>query len=566
MPLDSAGRWVPKTSPKQDDLRELCRRSSYVLASGPRYSGKTAGCEHAIVEHGWNTPFGNDCLITCSQTVGVDSGIWKELTQFVIPQWIRGDFGMRWVREPFTVGVSKRPMCEITNRVSLDLPEDASDDELRAAGAVTAFQLESLKVEAEAEDRFKPRKFTGIYVPELTTFHDRKTFDTWTECLRPGVMESLPAGIHFLFLADTNPPDDESWWIHDLWWDLLEAEEASIDPVDYGFPEDDQDALPALLELKRGLARIDINVEDNPFADPSHVRKLKAKYAHNHDLYQRYILGQCVQTTENSLFHTTFRPSFHVIGEIESPANKEPEIMVPEEGCYELCTGWDPGDSVNSAAVIAEKGFTTEIIQVEGKEPIEMKVPVFKFLDEVVWTGEPHKIEDFVLEFMKKMAFWENVIERPGRTVWRHWSDDNVFGKLSPETKRYLNQLIYDASVMWIAKKEVFVSGPVVLQAVEKGPGSVAMRIDLWKKLLFDERLFFSASRCPKLIAMNKGIKKGKTAGQLIMKGTPHKHPFDAGSYLVASEASDELYRRVMSHLINTSREKNKSSMVSIPV
>lgn len=555
MPVDTTtGVWGPENSLKQKELRELCRKFRFPLANGPRFSGKTIGCQHAFVEHGWNTPRGNDCIITCSQTVGIDSGIWKEFTETVIPEWIDGDFGLRWVREPYVMGVSKKPTCSILNRKSLELdnPDHLTENELKRAGAVTVFQLESLKDEKEVEDRFKPRKYTGMYVPELTTFHARKTFDTWTECLR---LTNPEPGTKFLFLADTNPPDDDSWWIHDLWWLLLE----DTDDTDEGIreflessledPSDEQITalIPPTRILKKQLIRIDIAVEDNPYADPEHVALLKAKYAHNKELYERYIEGKCVRTTEGSLFVKNFRESFHVIGEEQSPGNLTPEVIYPSEETYELITGTDPGP-VNYSFHIVEK-----IILDREAFPQYAGKPIFNTLDELVLVKEDYDLNDVVEQCVAKMQFWEKLCAR--KFSWVHWSDRSVFDTKVPFTDKFWHAIVYELS-----------RGLIDFKAAERGKGSVNQRIELFDRMLFSDRIFFNKNFTPKTIAMVKGIKKGKTSVGGISRGSPHKHPFDSLTYVVSSECSDELAKSIIQQIRQLRNEKQTSSLVSVPL
>lgn len=565
MPIGPDGQWYLRTSPKQDELRALCKQFRYVLANGPRYSGKTIGCYECIMDHCWDVPNANFAIITISQTVGMDSGVWKDITEVIIPDRISGNYGLEWVKQPYIQSTSKKPACQITNKY----------------GGVATLQLESLKVEEEAEDRFKPRRYTGIYVPELTTFHSRGTFDCWTECLRT---IGLPDNMH-LFLADTNPPDDQSWWIHDVWWDLLEISEQDLADPDvlqrfFLQLKDKPDlydlAFKSTIALKRSLARIDITIADNPFADPDHVLKLQAKYAHNDELYRRYINGECVRTTTDSLFHKVFRPSFHVIGEIKTAKIPDPEIMVPEPGCYELITGWDPGIS-NSSAHIAEKPY--RIVEFTDKDGIkkERKEPILKYVDELCIIDEPHSLLDFVLAFMKKMQFWEDYLERQGKIVWKHWSDRSVLDMVSPESKKYFHQIIFEASVQLLqegyddekgVRKPFTIAAPIILEAAPRGPGSVQQRVDLWSKLLFDERAYFSAEKCPFLINAIKSLKKGTNSVQVIQKGSKHKHSFDSASYLACSELQDELTRAVISNLINQRRsgESGASTIITTPI
>lgn len=233
----------------------------------------------------------------------------------------------------------------------------------------------------------------------------------------------------------------------------------------------------------------------------------------------------------------------------------------------ELITGMDPGDSVNSAAVIAEKTHRIEIIQTKTGL-VERKLPVLKYLDEVVWTGEAHSLEDFTVELMLKMMFWEKELGRPGNVMWRHWSDRSVFDRLSPESQRYLHQIVFDASVIFIkqaqARGETPPRDPILLQGADRGPGSVGQRIDLTRRLLFDERMYFSKSRTPRLIESVKGLKKGTgTVNVSVQRGSPLKHAWDAATYLAMSECSDELNRAVVGHML-ASRRKSEGTLVTL--
>lgn len=534
-------------------MREVCRRKKFVLVSGPRFSGKSVANYHALAEHAWLTNPGNITIITVSQTVGMDSGVWQDITKHTLPEWIGhypdgrpwegldyrknkvegGNFGMEWVRAPYIQNVSKKPTCEVSN----------------CAGGVTMIQLDSLQNEEEAEDRFKPRRYSMIYVPELSTFKKRETFNTWTECLR---MIGLDEQSH-LFLADSNPCDDSCWWMHDLWWDLLET------------PEDD---LPEFLEDKKwpmtvdvlkvwknSLARVDIMVEQNRFADPNHVALLKAKYAHNDELYRRYILGECVRTTSDSLFAEVFRPTFHIVGEVETKTNASNlEMMYPEEDCFELMTTWDPGSSANWAMQIVEKFFPTP--EKYGEKVRAYKnAPCFKVLDEVCVIGEDVDAQEFVNAVLKKMDFWEAQV---GRTVrWKHYSDRSVFDMRDIQSGKYYHQIIHEMS-----------GGRIALIGVEKKGQSVRAGIDLMRRLFWEERLWLNAGTCPTTITAIKAIKKGRSELAVMQKGSAHRHPIDSLRYLLQAECYDELMRQMMLNIRSRKEAKagEKSSLVCVPL
>jgi len=499
-------------SPKQQALIEACRKKKFVLASGPRYSTKTCGCLVALCDHAWRTDRGNIAIVAVSQSAGLDSGVWEDLVTSILPSYMSQNTGMTWVREPFVANVTKKPTCEVSN----------------AFGNRTRIQLDSLKYEHEAEARFKGKRYSMMYISELSNFLRRKTFDVWGECLR---MLHLKPEDH-LFLADTNPADEgERSWIYQLWYVLRNTPTEEL-------------ADPMLAALKQHLELVEFELADNLFVDRERIDELIGRYVHDQDLYNRYVKGLWIQASTNALFAQVFRPLRHVIGEIETPANPDPAIMVPEQSTFELGGGWDPGDSVNSAAVIIEK--------VLRKLPDGRTEPVFKILDELVIVNEDHTIDDFTQRFVEKMDWWA---QRMGREYhWKHWSDRSVFDVREPRENKYYHQLIYEAS-----------GGRVTLMAAERGRKSVQQRVDLCRRLLFDDRLFVSNDKCPQAIAMFKSLRRGKSEIATIARGSPFKHVFDAIMYYIASECYDELQQSVLDTISAVREKKMGSTVVAIP-
>jgi hypothetical protein len=517
-------------SPKQKEGMEICRRKQFVLFSGPRLTGKTQCSLHCLPDHAWRTDRGNISICAISQSTGLDSGVWKSLTQVTIPSWIKSGMGMKWARKPYTQNVTKRPCCSVTN----------------SFGGISEFQLDSLKIEREVEDRFKSREFTALYVPELSHFREKKTFDIWSECLRaPHLTDDK-----FLFLADTNPSDDgEQSWIYFQWFIL-----PKLNYDEYCQYANKRD-LPILSEsalesYKASLGLLEFQISDNVFLSKARVERLEATYASDPDLHDRYIKGLWKQASTDALFSKVFRPRFHVVGEIETPGNPDPEILVPELSTSRMPTGWDPGDGVNSAFCIVEK-TEGKIYLPSGKAVVKS---IFKVLDELVITGEDHSLDDFTEEAVKLMEWWE---DREGKPFeWEFWSDRSVFDRKEPRHKKLYHQIIYEAS-----------GGSVVLRAADRGPGSVQQRIQLLRKLLFEGRIRFSNDKCPRTIEMCRSMRPGKSGLQPIQKGSVHKHPFDSLMYCIASESYDEL-EEMMINQMRTSRDENQneSSVIAIPM
>ena len=504
----------------------MCRQKQFVLFSGPRLTGKTECSVHCVVDHAWRTDRANVSVVSVSQSTGLDSGIWNKLTQQTIPQWISSGMGLKWHKKPYIANVTKRPACSIVNKY----------------GTISSLQLDSLKFEHEVEERFKSREFSCMYVPELSNFREKKTFDIWAECLRGSHLRDD----QFLFLADTNPADDgEDSWIYYVWFVLPQLNY----PEYCEFCHKKDIAVlseSAFNSYKKSIGSLTFNISDNVFLTKERIERLEATYYSDPDLYDRYILGLWKKASADALFHKVFRPRFHVIGEIETPANPDPEIMAPEKSTVRIPTGWDPGAGVNSAFAIVEK-VVGKIRLPSGKLADKS---IFKVLDEVVITGNDHSLDEFTEECVKRMQWWE---EREGRGFeWDYWSDRSVFDMKEPRQNKYYHQIIHEVS-----------GGLVVLKSADRGPGTVLQRIHLLRKLLFENRIFFSNDRAPRAIEMCRAMRSGPGTLQPIQKGSPHKHIFDAIMYCVASECYDEIHEALIDR-IRTSRNDDAPALISV--
>jgi hypothetical protein len=189
--------------------------------------------------------------------------------------------------------------------------------------------------------------------------------------------------------------------------------------------------------------------------------------------------------------------------------------MVPQESCEFLMTGWDFGP-VNPAVAFIEPFMP----KADGKEH-------FKVIDEIALRGVEISVREFTQLVLEKMLYWQDVVGRPIR--WLHWSDRSAFDDLEPISLTYQHEEVFAAS-----------EGRIALKAVERGRGSVAARVRLWRRLLHENRLFFSAAKAPEIIAMHRQIRPGRTPYS-IATNDPYKHIFDAASYAIAKRCWDEI-------------------------
>lgn len=526
MPLNKLGHWQPEVSPKQLELMHKCHpdnpeKKKFLCLSGPRRSSKTMGALNVMVQHAWETPNAQIVMIAPTMSAAADGGPWQTLTEYTIPDWIAGGWGLKWVKEPYTEGASKRQKCKITNK----------------HGGVSTIMLESLREgEKDISKRFKGRMFSMIYWSEVGSWvQERLSFDLLIECLRiPG----LSAQRHHLII-DTNPSDaGTQHWIYKLFYEFRSSDDIP----------DKQKALQRSLEL------VEFFIADNPYLSEEDVELLHAQYDHDADLKARYLEGRWVAASTDALFYENFRPNVHVIPPPNeaSPTDTDPEILLPEKNCFQLTTGWDPGQS-NHAVCFIEPVTQKRVVQVAGVSE-EREITIFKVFDEIVHIKSDIVIAELAEEAMEKMNFWESLLLEDGgddKVMWEHFSDRSAFDYRDSISDRYQHQEVSLAS-----------RGRINLIAVEKGDGTVRQRIDILRKLLFQDRIFFSRERCPITIESIKALKKGKGT-QAVNRQSRHKHAFDALTYALSSLCFEELTRQIRSQLRSDRRE---TGLVTVPL
>lgn len=468
------GYWMPTLSDKQAQIVN-CRKR-FLLVSGPKKSGKTIGCTHALVRHAVETDRGRIAIFARTTKLATDGGVWQDLIGLSIPEWINGDTGLKWVTPPKIDGSTRQHYTEISNRV----------------GNKTRFVLNSLDFDGNIEEVIRGKRYSMIYFNEFSNFRSRHVFDIAIDQLR---CVHLPFEAH-QFMADTNPSDEgEESWIYKLWW----GERSMENHPDVAFRND--------------LEVIEVMIEDNPFLNDRERDSLIATFRHDPDVYNRYIKGIWTTSSADSHFSDVFRPELHIVGDTSSIYEAEWEILLPEDNCQDLITGWDIG-SINHAIHIIEPAT------IEGRI-------VFKVLDEIVLIGQKLGLGDVTQMVMDRMDYWEGVIGRP--VNWRHWSDKSAFDSFRPIAE------LYDYA--FISK---FSDGRIDLRAAPKFNNSVPKRVDTLRRLLFEDRLLVSA-KCLKTIAMFRGLKKGDKRSNYLDRISPLKHPFDSLSYPLLSESPHDL-------------------------
>lgn len=512
MPVDQlTGQWHPSLSPKQNEFRwAVCpsnpNKKKFHCISGPRRSSKTWAVLQAIAEHCWLVKDAHVSIIVPTMSAGVDGGVWQILTERIIPEWIEGAFGMDWVKEPHISGSTKKPMFTVTN----------------AHGGTSKVQLDSMREgERQISQAYKGKIFSMIVISEASNWvQELKTFLLLIECFR---VPNLPTQQHTMII-DTNPAEDGArHWIYQLFYQTRIQE----------------DIEEQMKPLQKQLHLTEFFIADNPYLSSEDVALMKASYSHNPDLWNRYFLGKWTAASGDGIFHQVFRPMIHVLGDVETLSEPDPDTLVPEENCFELITGWDPGD-VNHAVTILEP------YKQLGKDGRSVET-AFKVLDELVLLDSDMTIGDITEEVLIKMEFWKAQLGREIR--WTHFSDRSVFDYRDSISARYQHSEVFARS-----------HGKIALQAIPKFDGSVRQRIDFLRKLLFQDRLFISNRRCPKIIESIQGLRKGKNSP--IAPGNIHKHAFDALTYGISGVCYDEMEKAVRTAIAKP--EKSEPILVSL--
>ena len=497
MPTSPEGVWSPNLFGKQLDV--LNSQARALLVCGPRKSGKTWATLHKIVRHLWDTPSARVAMFSRTLKNSKEGGTWSDLHTIVLPEWFKSRIGIRYTTKsqdgrpgPKVDGQTRTPYFKVANRY----------------GKESELMLFSLDHDPDIEDKLKEQRFSMIYFSELSKFRDRKILSVSLPSLR---MPHL-AMSEQQWIADTNPSEEgDASWIYEVWYveRVIGYQQYVARQKEKGQPVMSESAF---LNFQRGLQLIEIRPEENPFLDPAELEELKATYAYDQGLYERYVNGKWVYGDGDSSIHFrgSFFPNKHVIGSTEG-AEEDWLVALPTQNCFEIVTGWDLGD-VNHAFVALER------MVLNGQSH-------FVVLEELESIGEEVDNTEFTKGAMELV---EGLEASSGRQfgLERAWSDNSSFSfKASGGNFPYLE--VYAAS-----------GNRIYLQAVPKPRDSVKARVRMLKQLLHQNRIKVSA-HCKATIRMFQKLRKGQTVLDYVVRDE-NKHIFDALTYALLMEMAEE--------------------------
>lgn len=448
----------------------------YTLIHGPRKTGKSTGIQHKVFR--WLVQTENASVGIFSRTTrNGKQGVWKALIGDIYRSW--NAMGMtEWVKEPGYEMDTKMAFFRLRNQY----------------GGYSECQLHSINYDENAEELLKDSTFTHIYMVEADRF-DRKSFNALQMTLRSA---SVPYERQ-QFILDCNPPEEgEDHWLHDVFFKA--KGETSME------------------QWKLLHEQISVSIDENPFLNEIQKQEIYRTYQHDKILLDRYYYGKWVRGLDNSAFSDVFMPNFHIVGEFD--ANKresEMELLRPSTGSYVMDVGLDVGD-VNTAVSF-------------GCPRIDGHWIAYDIVDEIVYLKDRVTLDELTVEIMAHMDKWDEYFEKILKTKkpqWRFWSD--------PSSLKFKGAIGgTEAQLM-----ELRSNGRIMMQGVYKAPGTVLKRLDLMKRMLFEERIFFSA-KCFRHIEMLRNLRRGLSQTHIIDRGSDYKHVFDSVTYMLQGAMPEEI-------------------------
>jgi PBSX family phage terminase large subunit len=522
------GYWTPNFTAKNGKTHKkqiliFNSRKRFLLVCGGRRTGKTIGVLHRVMRHLWETPGARVALITKTAKVGKEGGVWSDLIEMAVPEWINSNM----------VGKDLLPLEYVSE--SKGVPGPRTD----AATRTSTFRIRnwfggeselihlSLDNVAEVEAKFKGTRYSMIWFSELSEFDSMNVFTATIQSLRIGENQDQQ------FIADTNPAvDGTESWIYQTWYVTSRQKEApekfvqGVINVDKMLLSEDptyktRDPQTEWENYKSQFETIEVLLEDNPFLSRNELNELVGS---NVDLnpgdYDRNVLGKWSKGFghRGKLFSDVIIESQHFIA---------PAIDI-DPTTFKLLCGWDLG-GVNNAFVILEEKL------IEDK-------PVWCVIDEVVTIDEKIQTEQFTFLCMDKMVKLEQFYKKAFE--WFHWSDDTALNMYRPGS-----QDGYDAAIVKRVSNEL-----IELHAADKPKESVETGVRIIRRMIRENRLYVG-NNCPNTQAMLLNISEGKTK---TVDDSPYKHPFDALRYPIYMET-----RKREATMTSKPNPSERSSMMS---
>ena len=487
---NGASFWIPSMSRKGRVAFDSTKRC--ILLHGPRKTTKSNAAQNKLIRHLWDNNRATAAIIVKGLKGAIGSGVWEDIikpdgilesddTEYSKIGWFKSGIGAKYTVPPTMKSDTKMRFFRMTNRHGTD----------------SECQIHTLQNDDDVETIFKDTKFSFIYMVEADRFESESVFRYLIMQLR---LPNVPHANRQIIL-DCNPPRiGEKHWIYRT---FIRRPDGAYIP-----------------DLKPDFFELGFKVEDNPFISEAEKQEIYDSNAQDPIDLARNYYGEWVKSSKGGLFRHQFRPSFHVVGDLTSSDPANHTLLVPSPDSIDRPMGWDLGDAMNHAMVMM------------AKRPHNNRF-VFDVYDELVITNQNFATREFGRIVLDKMDYWEALTrsqDKDAVITWRSWADAS--------NSRYLSAA--DASMAMVIADVS--GGRIHLIGVQKGDGSIAKRINLLKRVLFQNLLFISP-KCKNVIEMLSFMESSDPTGNALTLDptNPHKHIFDALTYALMNELPSAL-------------------------
>lgn len=471
--------WWPRGGPVARQV--FNSTAKYNLVFGERLSGKTVACLHRIVRHCYDNDNALAVIVTLVRKAATFGGPWEEVEKHILPEWAEG-IGLQG-EGPNGEFLFRRDQGSQTPFVWIGTRH----------GGWSRIILISLQHGEQIAGKIKNMQFSLFFFDEITNtppgdVGERFFLDPIQQLRRRGVSE-------LIYLAACNPADEgEDHWVYKRW--LGEKQHNPIDYRAFHLPIKENIWYPKVDEY---LAAI---YEEGKL-DPTAI--------------ERKIHGRWVAMPKgDGIYKQQFHRDRHVRGNVEKRIR-----IYPSTAWRIIKIGMDPGP-VNFAA-----SFMQQPPNSEGKR-------LYGIFDELVHINTNVPYPNIVVELLKKMNFWCEVMETP--FIFQVVADSAAFSQARTDGT-------YEARKLQELSAEELKKHPerypalghmtgIRIRPCPKPPGSIVDRVSMVRTKLDTDEIVVSAT-CTKHVQMLLGLESDKAKGPAYplknIRGLIHIH--DAMSY-----------------------------------
>lgn len=473
--------WQPDMNTVQREVFDS--PAKFTLAYGPRASGKTFGCLHALVRHAYETRKALAIIITLAIRVG-KKGVLYDLQDSVLPAWAEGNKYPEW-QDGLPHPKAGQLMDNGLNLQYAEARQDADTKDLilwirNRFDEWSQVMIISIPYAAAVKPRMKGMSPSFIYLEEVTDCPSEEYFvDTAAQLNR-----RREAGLQQWY-GSCNPSGPSSWTYKTFWTNCIDEKTGERDP---------------------GFNVIHVPVTENIHRLPAeHVKHLEQVYKDPIER-RRMIDGEWIdRPSGDAIFRPYFAEDIHVVGSVLKGIK-----FKPVKGCP-IIVGIDPG-AVNCSLHFLQRLFIVK----------EAKFYWF-VVDELNFVGTYTPYHIVVPKVLKRM----DALNELGGCQFKYFfvAPDDAFNQVNTSGT-------YDATVI-----EKLGNKRIKLHACPRGKGSVVERVSMLTDLFLDDSIRISAN-CSKTLQMLRSMvsKKAKpgehdsTIGLQPVKSV-HLHSFDSLSY-----------------------------------